>query len=70
MKVYSRIKRKLGKGTHLRHKKRNKIHFRLKTFKSEEMAKDYAEKKGIKDYELVNLRSEDSRRKKIKIIVK
>lgn len=42
---------------------------RPKTFKSEESAKAYAEKNKIKDYKLINLRSSDSKDKKLKIVV-
>lgn len=41
---------------------------RPKSFKSEDVAKTWAEKNNIKDYKLVNLKSEDSKKKKIKII--
>ncbi|MBR9692172.1 hypothetical protein GOV06_05305 [Candidatus Woesearchaeota archaeon] len=43
---------------------------RPKTFKTEEAAKVYAEKKGIKDYKLVNLKSPESKIKKIKVVAK
>ena len=41
---------------------------RAKTFKTEESAKEWAEKKGLKDYKLVNLKSPDNKTKKIKVI--
>lgn len=43
---------------------------RPKTFKTEESAKAWAEKNKITDYELVNLKSDSSKTKKIKIIIK
>ena len=49
--------------------KRNKTNKRPKTFKSEESAKAYAEKKGIKKYSMKNLKSPESKVKKIKIVV-
>ena len=42
---------------------------RPKTFNSEEAAKAWAEKKGLKDYKLVNLKSSESKIKKIKIVL-
>ena len=48
------------------HKRR--LRARPKTFKTEEAAKAYAEKKGLKDYKLVNLRSPESKTKKIKVV--
>ncbi len=41
---------------------------RPKTFKTEEAAKTWAEKKGLKDYKLVNLKSPESKTKKIEVI--
>jgi len=41
---------------------------RAKTFKSEESAKSWAEKKGLKDYKLVNLKSPEGNTKKIRVI--
>jgi len=72
-KIHTKIKRKYSLTTSFRHrfffsnviKKK-----RPKTFKCEEAAKAYAEKHGIKNYELVNLRSPESSRKKIRIVVK
>ena len=43
---------------------------RPKTFTSEESAKAWAEKKGLKSYELVNVKSPESNTKKIKVIAK
>lgn len=42
---------------------------RPKTFKTEESAGAWAEKHGIKQYKLVNLKSPESRSKKIRIVV-
>ena len=42
---------------------------RPKTFKTEEAAKAWAEKQGIKEYKIVNLKSSESKEKKIKVIV-
>ena len=68
-KIHTRVKRKFKLPTHKTGKvtKRKK---RLKTFKSEESAKKWAESTGINDYELVNIRSEFSKDKKIRVIVK
>ena len=41
---------------------------RSKTFKTEEAAKAYAEEQGLKKYKLVNLKSSESKTKKIKIV--
>jgi hypothetical protein len=43
---------------------------RSKTFSSEDKAKAYAEKNGIKEYELENLKSPESQTKKIRIVHK
>ncbi len=42
---------------------------RSQTFKSEESAKSWAEKQGMKNYKLVNLRGPFSKEKKIKVVV-
>ena len=42
---------------------------RPKTFTSEEAAKKWAEAQKLKNYSLVNLRSTESTRKKIKVVV-
>ena len=39
-----------------------------KTFKTEEKAKKYAEKKGIKNYKLINLQPFNPKKTKIKIV--
>ena len=70
VKVHTRIKRKLGisahRGTRLKkYDKRNKP----KTFKSEDLAKIWATNNSIETFELINLRNEFSKSKKIKIIV-
>ena len=51
----------------LRYQKSRNRTSRPKTFKSEESAKAYAEKNGMKDYKLVNLKSANSKTKKIRI---
>lgn len=51
-------------------KSRNNTVKRPKTFKTEEAAKAYADKQGIKNYSLRNLRYPDSKVKKIRIVVK
>ena len=71
-KIHTKVKRKTGAGTHRRKpvsssRKRKK---RPKTFSSEKLAKAWAEKNKIKNYELVNLRIGDRKDKKIKIVVK
>jgi hypothetical protein len=45
-----------------------RVRKRPKTFKTEEAAKAYAEKKGIKDYNIVNLKSKESKVKKLKVV--
>ena len=71
-KIHTKAKRKTGAGTHRRKpvspsRKRKK---RPKTFSSEDLAKKWAEKNNIKNYELVNLRIGNRKDKKIKIVVK
>tara|TARA_Y100000310_G_C20698749_1_gene827734 strand:- start:1013 stop:1216 length:204 start_codon:yes stop_codon:yes gene_type:complete len=41
---------------------------RVKTFKSEESAKAYAEKNKIDNYKLVNLKSPDNKNKKLRLV--
>jgi len=71
VKVHTRTKRKYKVAHNKRgvqiFKKRKK---RLKTFKSEELAKKWAEANKIKDYELVNLKNLESKTKKIRVIPK
>ena len=50
-------------------KSRNTTVKGLKTFKTEESAKAYAEKQGIKKYTLQNIKSSESNTKKIRILV-
>jgi hypothetical protein len=50
-------------------KSRNKTVCRPKTFKTDESAKAYAEKNGIKNYTLRNLRSPEAKVKKLRIEV-
>lgn len=67
-KMHTRMKRKLGLAHNRRHQKRVKK-VKPKTFKTEESAKRYAEAKGIKDYELRNLKIGGDR-KKLKMVLK
>ena len=43
---------------------------RPKTFKSEKAAKAWAEKQGMKDYKLVNMKNTESTTNKIKVVAK
>lgn len=68
-KIHTRMKRKMGSSTHLgcaRPENRNRKK-RPKTFKSEDTAKKWAEAKGIKNYELKDLRI-TNKDKKIRVI--
>ena len=63
-KVHTKVKRRLA------HIPKSRVRSkRPKTFKSEELAKVYAEKQGIKKYSLENLKSAESSEKKLRIIV-
>ncbi|MFH1638683.1 MAG: hypothetical protein ABIB71_09730 [Candidatus Woesearchaeota archaeon] len=69
-KVHAKQKRMARSPTHLR-KIRDASRARAKrpkTFKSEESAKAWAEKKGIKKYELVNLKNYWRNEKKIRVV--
>lgn len=71
-KIHTRTKRKYSLSTKFGHKRffsNIKPKNRPKTFKSEEKAKEWAEKQGLKDYKLLNLKSEESSKKKIKVIL-
>lgn len=68
-KLHTRQKRKISPASHLRHRVRVKKK-RARTFKTEAAAIKYAETKGIKSYELVNLKNTEAKEKKIKIISK
>lgn len=50
-------------------KSRNNVTRRPKTFATEEAAKAYADKNGIKNYTLKNLKSPEAKEKKIRIEV-
>ena len=41
---------------------------RPKTFKTEEAAKAWAEKQGMKNFKVVNIKSDDSKVKKLKVV--
>ncbi|MFC1697044.1 hypothetical protein ACFL1H_01815 [Nanoarchaeota archaeon] len=43
---------------------------RPKTFKTEESAKAYAEKQGIKSYDIVNIKNDEANTKKLKVVPK
>jgi hypothetical protein len=69
VKVHTRAKRRFSSATHLggiKNPTRNRKP-RPRTFKSEESAKAWAEKQGIKDYTLQNLRISD-KDKKIRVV--
>lgn len=53
----------------LRYQKSRERSSRPKTFKSEESAKIYADKEGIKKYQLENLKSAESKTKKLRMIL-
>jgi len=63
-KIHTRIKRKM-KSALIRGRNRKT---RPKTFKTEEIAKRYAESKGLENYKLVNLHSVDGKVKKIRVV--
>jgi hypothetical protein len=66
-KIHTRAKKKLGLGTHLSHRSRilNKSKKKgPKTFKTEEVAKKYAEDNNIKNFELKKVK----KNKKFQII--
>jgi len=65
VKIHTRVKRKM-RMYKVSKKSSLKGH---KTFKSEEAAKNYAEKKGIKKFTLVDLQPYNPKRTKIKIVV-
>jgi len=67
-KMHTRMKRKLGLPHNKSHKKRVKKN-KPKTFKTEASLKKYAEAKGIKNYEVVNLKIGGDK-KKLKIVPK
>ena len=63
VKLARRVKRYFSK---LRGRVRE---FRPKTFKDEQSAKKWAEEQGFKEYKLENLKSSESKTKKIRVIV-
>lgn len=69
-KLHTRLKRKFNLSKHHSHKLKARTKKRPKTFKTEEAAKKWAEKNNIKNYELINLKSPESKSKKIKLIIK
>lgn len=69
-KIHTKRKRYFGSPSHhksIRLKSRKRAS-RPKTFSTEEAAKGYAEKHGIKKFEIVNLRGAFSKQKKLKIV--
>ncbi len=69
VKVHTRAKRKYGIA-HSRSKIPTGIKKKgAKTFKTEEAAKKYAETKKIQNYSLINLKSSESKTKKVKIVI-
>lgn len=69
-KTHTKKKRYFGSPSHhqnIRLKSRKRS-LRPRTFKTEEAAKAYAEKQGMKKYEVVNLRGEFSKEKKLKLV--
>ena len=69
-KIHTRTKRKYNVAHNKRGVQTKKRKKRPKTFKSEESAKKWAENNKIKDYELINLKSSESKTKKIRVIPK
>ena len=69
-KVHTRIKRKLDLNHNSRHILKAKTSLRPKTFKTEEAANKYAEANKIKSYTLENIKSPESKTKKIRILKK
>jgi hypothetical protein len=69
-KIHAKQKRMHRSATHLRSirkENRNRAK-RPRTFKSEDAAKAWAEKQGIKNFELVDLRKGWANTKKIKVV--
>jgi len=69
MSNHVRIRDAQRKGSRAEHTPRNRKQ-RPKTFKSEELAKKWAQANDVKDYTLVNLKSDLSGVKKIRVEVK
>jgi len=69
-KIHTRLKRKLNLCHNKKHTLKAKTSFRPKTFKTEEAANKYAEANKIKSYILENIKSPESKTKKIRIIKK
>ncbi|MDD4877755.1 MAG: hypothetical protein PHO02_01815 [Candidatus Nanoarchaeia archaeon] len=69
-KIHTKKKRYFGSPSHHRsiRLKSRKRSLRSRTFKTEEAAKAYAEKQGIKKFEIANLRGEFSKEKKLKLV--
>lgn len=72
-KIHTRRKRKMSVSSSFRHKFlfghfEKKV--RPKTFKTEEAAHAHAKERGIKKYELINLKSSESSTQKIRVEAK
>lgn len=68
-KIHSRAKKKIGLGTHVKHKARllkKPRKSRPKTFKTEKAANEYAKSLGIKSYELKKVKKD----KKFQVVEK
>lgn len=68
-KVHTRTKRKYGIAHSSSKIPSGKKKKGAKTFKSEELAKKYAETNKILKYTLVNMKSSESKTKKVKIVL-
>ena len=69
-KLHTRLKRKENLCHNQKHTLKAKTSFRPKTFKTEESANKWAEENKIKDYKLENIKSPESKTKKLRIIKK
>ncbi|MFH1511025.1 MAG: hypothetical protein ABIF10_04995 [Candidatus Woesearchaeota archaeon] len=67
MSNHTFIRDRMRGGSRSQHTSRNRAK-RAKTFASEEAAKAYAEKNGIKEYVLQNLRPAECKEKKIRVV--
>ncbi len=68
-KLHTRLKRKYRLSKLHRHSIKERVN-KPKAFKTEESAKIWAEKNKIKNYELINIKGQNSKGKKIKIVKK
>lgn len=67
MSNHTFLRDRMRKGSRSQHTPRNRAQ-RPRTFKTEEAANAWAKQKGVSSYRLENMKNEDSKQKKLRIV--